>query len=1298
MKIDVDKILVLLIGAAALFLSRTAAADPNLDPIPGYYQDPGISGNRDYINQGLGEHIDPFTGKLQFHFVDLFLAGNGGLDIKIQRSYSSGDGFLRDPGPVGIGWTMSFGRVLRKATVNICDISQAPPLNPVLELPDGSRQILYVGDGTVGTVGQFLTTSMWVASCASSSPTSGLIVRSPDGTEYDMTTMGPAVGPTPTNQQKAWYVSKIIDRNGNSLSFAYQTFAQYLAVSQVTASDGRKVTLNYNASGTLKSVTDGTRTVTYANHAVPNATGYFYLDSVTLPDGATKWSYAYNEAVDGTAGAGSIRQATFPTGGQYSYAYQLVTFNAALPPTQVISSKTGDGGTWSFSYKPASAILQNSTVSSGCGNPALDVTTVVSPDGTRLYCHVGYNSIGATTDGTSFIYAIGTLASTEIGVGQGISGADVEKTTPGFSPLAVTNAQFFARPADNLAAFQAPISAVETNGQSVTRDTATYGTTFSGFDKYGNPGLVTETGPRGDIRKTTVGYYIDTGKWIIHQRASEAPVVNTVALGTISRVFDANGNVLSETKYGVKTGWTYDVQGNIATKTDALQNAISYQNYKLGIPQLENHPEGETLKRVVDSVGNVTSVTDGAGATTTYTYDGMSRIKSITHPLASSSPVNVVWNQNSRVLTRGSFQETISFDGFGRETKRVAGGGGQSITQTFQYDSLGRRIFSSDPNSSLGTRTVYDILARPVQTLKACTSVTDTVCGASTTIAYQPAAELVTDELGAQTTYYYRGFGDAGALELMSVAPPASTLATINLKRNGLGQLVQVSQGAVTVNGQTTPYTRTYGYNTSYFLTSVVNPETGTTTIGRDALGNMISRQVGSAPATTFAYDGLNRLKTTTYPSGTPSVSRTYYPDGELKLVDNGISQRSFVYDANKNLSQESLTFGGRTFTTSYGYNANDALSTLTYDSGRVITYAPDAFGRSTQAAPFVTALSYFPNSTVKSITTANGVVTTYTQNARLWPATMQSSMGSTNILNSAYGYDAAGNMLTMTDTVDAGQNRTLSYDPLGRLSTVKAPWGTGTLTYDGMGNILTQKFDTFALGYNYDPTTILLKAVSGSRALSYSYDAYGDAISNGSTAFAYNDAENMTCANCGSANEVDYQYDGDGMRLSATPKGGVPTYFVYGHGGHLMMEATPTKSLKEYVYVSGKQVAVAESSVNTSLSLSATVSSATAAVNDLVTFTLSVNNTGTSDAADVSIVDTLPPQMTVVSMSPQCGAAGGSITCAVGALAAASTSTVTIVARPVQAGTQFNVGTVTSSTPNSSAQQSSTVTSVVVH
>jgi hypothetical protein len=133
--------------------AAVAAAAHARDPIPTFYQEPGLSPNREVVDQHVSEHIDPFTGKLQIHAVDLFLPGNGGLDIKVQRSYSSVDEFLADPrdtnlvvpSPIGVGWTMHFGRVLRGGNVAICDNANVNPGRmPVLELPDGSRQVLYI--------------------------------------------------------------------------------------------------------------------------------------------------------------------------------------------------------------------------------------------------------------------------------------------------------------------------------------------------------------------------------------------------------------------------------------------------------------------------------------------------------------------------------------------------------------------------------------------------------------------------------------------------------------------------------------------------------------------------------------------------------------------------------------------------------------------------------------------------------------------------------------------------------------------------------------------------------------------------------------------------------------------------------------------------------------------------------------------------------------------------------------------------------------------------------------------------
>lgn len=321
-----------------------AFADGVDEPIPSFYQEPGISRTRDYSDQHPAERIDPFTGKLQWHFVDLFIPGNGGMDIKVQRSYTSPGLQWPEPSPVGLGWTMHFGRVIRRASIGICDtasFSSDARQDPVLELPDGSRRILYLAfDGM-----SFITTDFWKAVCDPSG--NGLMVYSPDGTSYSMTSQGVAFG-TGTNTQNVFYTTRMTDRNGNWMAFTYNLVPTGgAAVSGITTSDGRTVNFAYTANA-LTSVSDGTRTWNYVQTQAPGAT-VMQLTQVQRPDG-TNWSYDYN---DGTvsAGAYAMYRATYPTGGTINYTYGTVQFaaNPSIPTSIVVTQKVSNpGGTWTW--------------------------------------------------------------------------------------------------------------------------------------------------------------------------------------------------------------------------------------------------------------------------------------------------------------------------------------------------------------------------------------------------------------------------------------------------------------------------------------------------------------------------------------------------------------------------------------------------------------------------------------------------------------------------------------------------------------------------------------------------------------------------------------------------------------------------------------------------------------------------------------------------------------------------------------------------------------------------------------
>jgi YD repeat-containing protein len=1142
--------LILCLAAGVKF----AFADGVDEPIPSFYQEAGVSENRLSTAHHSHERIDPFTGKLQWHFVDLFIPGNGGLDIKVQRSYSSLNEILGDDSPFGAGWTMHFGRVIRKSTVNICDTGQSPNVTPVLELPDGSRQMMFDSLDGPGTI----TTSLWKGTCDPGG--SGLIVRSPDGTRYEMTTPGPNIG-NPNFTQATYYTTRIVDRNGNSLDFTYSfNGGTAFGVSGITSSDGRSVTFNYS-NGVINTIQGAGATWTYSLTHIPGiGTNQYFLDQVTRPDGTT-WKYEYNPTAAGpgagTAGGYSMKKVTYPTGGVINYTYGFVTFspNIAIPVSTAITQKVSNDGTWTYAYQPATTAVNfvngtaSYTIDPAAANTQFDKTTVTGPEGSTTYLHLGYTSVPS-----GGVYLIGTLAGKIATSNIGGSPFITQIEANSWNRALISN-QTNARPGANLT-FDVGTYTPLLSERQISRNGQIYTTTFSNWDGFTNPQTIVETGTA--TRTTNVTYLTDTAKWIVHQKKDET----TDTIGSITRTFDPNFNMLTETRYGVKTTFTYTGQGDIATKKDARGNITSYNSYMRGIPQQEIQPENVTITRLVSDAGNITSQVDGENASTSYGYDSLNRLTSITHPLGN--PVTIAWGSNTRTVTRGNYQEVVTFDGFGRQTqvRHTDTNGGQIVTQNYRYDPLGRRTFASYPNASVGTGFVYDIVG---QTLGIYHGHDPDAQTQTSTRVFQFIENTVhmTNERAYNYTYTYRAYGDPDHRDLMAIDAPLAA-ASVTMTRNGAGQLTQVTQDTKV---------RSYGYDASYFLTSMIDPEVGTTTYGRDEVGNMTSRQVGSSGTTAYVYDGRNRLTTTTYPIGTPNVTRTYYADDKLKSSDTGLARHDYVYNANKSMTRETLTITGQTpFITQYAYDGNDALDVLTYGSGQTVTYAPDAFGRPTKAAPYVTAVTHHPNGQAASIAYANGVTTSIGLNARQWPNTM-SITGSSAISNMTYTYDEAGNVYSITDTLDGSYDRGMDYDPIDRLTMANGSWGSGSITYNGHGDITSQLLGSTSLNYAYDSTTNRLTSISGTRAYTFSYDVYGNVTNNGTNAFIYDDASNMRCTNCGQGNEVAYDYDGANMRVRTT-KAGVPTYFIYGANGNLLWESTPGSSFTEYVYLHGKQVA----------------------------------------------------------------------------------------------------------------------------
>jgi YD repeat-containing protein len=1201
--------LVMLCGIAG---NVWAQAPEPPDPVPSFYQESGKSSRtREYINQSNAEHIDPFTGKLQYHHVDLFTPGNGGLDLKLQRSYNS---FGRvtsnvyEDSPMGLGWTMNFGRLVVPTIKGVC----GPSGLPVFELSDGTRRVFY-RDLNGGNV--YVSTDFWRAECGSIQQNIAMVFTSPDGTRYETGYNGHTFDFPITSTSHN--VSKITDKNGNWIKIEYQYLPNLISgIKSVMTSDGRAALFEYGYQrSTVESVTEGDIITAGSNifvQAKPGGRKWIYsytkfasidfLTQVTLPNGEN-WKYEY-QVTPGAAGYLSLRQVTQPTGGIYDYTYSTVDFTGGVlqaEPNVVLTQKVatkrdtvlfGQNAaptteTWTYEYLPATQRLPlftdtntNTTVARwSCtldlrNYPYFDRTTVTGPDEVRTIAHFGNGSIHS-----GLVHLLGSKV---------CSAQTNQVNLYGYASVKISEVPVLG-PQGSFNAVDPVTYAAIPDSQSINRLGESFNTVSSNFDSFGNPQTITETGSHTKV--TNITYNNIPAKWIIRQKKDETQTEGAETL-TTTRTFDAIGNMLSQVQAGVPTTYTYHPSGDLASVTDARLKTTQYTDYYRGIARLETQPggiplplaaaENVLLTRTVSDAGNVTSETDGEGATTSFTYDGLNRVTGITHPLGN--PVTVAWGANTKTVTRGNYVSETTYDSFGREAQSKhtdnTPTANKVITQKYKVDSLGRRTFASYPNNSIGTKYSYDLLNRQTIIFHEFDPGDDSYSDYQSNL-YRSFEIIRRNERGIKMAYKYRTYGNPDNADLMKITRVDSSngaLITVDtyatISRNILGQMTNLAQDGVN---------RTYSYNANFYLTAMTEPETGTTVMGRDAIGNLISKQIFdsinnqqvNSLVTTYSYDDRNRLASITYPAGTPSVIKRYFKDDKLKSIDNGISKRTYVYDANKNLSNETLTVGAKVFPLVHTYNANDAHTSMRYGSNKIVNYAPDAFGRPTQATPYVTSVAYHPSGNASNYTFANGVVTTMNQDDRQRPNTIKATKSS-NIIDMYYYYDGVGNVLSINDSVDPYYDRNLKYDSINRLTQSN----TQTFLYNLNGDIDKQNLNFGlpgnSLNYEYDPVKRRLLNVSGINAYAMQYDVYGNVTNNGKNTFAYNDASQLKCANCGFPNEILYEYDGNGIRTKSR-KNNTDTFYMYGISGQLLWEETPNNSLKEYIYLGGKQIATRE-------------------------------------------------------------------------------------------------------------------------
>jgi RHS repeat-associated protein len=548
-------------------------------------------------------------------------------------------------------------------------------------------------------------------------------------------------------------------------------------------------------------------------------------------------------------------------------------------------------------------------------------------------------------------------------------------------------------------------------------------------------------------------------------------------------------------------------------------------------------------------------------------------------------------------------------------------------------DGLGRTYTSSNPYRSSSDPTYgittykYDALGRTVLVIppdgtSSNNNISTQYCGPTT---------LVTDQAG----HWRRSKSDAFG-RLVEVDEPNSTTATVNVcpgtgepiwvtkyTYDGLDDLLSVAQGG--------SHNRSFIYDSLKRLTSSTNPETGPTTpvvYTYDANGNVSTKKDGRGTASTisYSYDDLNRSIGRTYSNGDSSVSYAYdqatcvvvstcYNIGRRTSMSDAGGSESWAYDKMGREWGEKRTTNGLTKTTGYTYDLSGDLATLTYPSGRTVTYTTDYAGRPSDAQDVANNIAYIegpcPNGTgttgacyapqgavsVQTFGPSTGTYVNYEANFnnRLQPNTIgifvpgQTTFFMRPIYNfvDANGHNN-GNVISISNYSDSTRSQQFTYDQVNRLLTATAStyatspahcWGeayvydnatTGSGEYGNLTNINVAS--TAYNGCTQDSLSVVSNA--NNQITSFSYDGVGNVLNDTHNSYLWNaESEIKTAAG------VNYTYDGDGNRLQ---KSNGKIYW-YGAGTQVLDESDRSGNITdEYVFFGGQRVSHRVVSSNT--------------------------------------------------------------------------------------------------------------------
>jgi RHS repeat-associated protein len=803
------------------------------------------------LNDRMSLSVNVASGNLLVRAPDIQIAGTG-LDLSVERFFNSG---LQRNAELGTGWTMDGGRQVR--------LRYGLNGEAILYGPSG-----YVVTFTKNPDNTFNTPPGFNATLTKDT-TSNTAKLAFHRTGITLNFNNPA-GAT------EGAIKSVVDQNGNTISYAYDTTTGPAAgrLTEITDTRGRKVEFVYDSGHPqrIEYVHDvaGNRYYDYDYEPASGNDLTSYTDPTDPTGKVTHYEYEPNthelEAI--TDPKGNVTEINYVPG---AIPKKIASIERLAP-----GQAEGTGDKWTFSY-------QSPGTDCNSADPNFGMTVLTDPeDHTTKYCYDADGRVLKVIDGNGRPQSVSYTPNKN----------DIATyTSPSYATLGV-NASFTYNSDDSLTDIVSPTG----TGANMTSKLSYAGASpcRPGGDYYK---YYPESFTNAQGRKTSFCYDDQGNVTSVSDQAAGAISIERLRPDhQVTKVTDGNGS---------QTTYTYYPNGELKTITPPAPLGATTITY--------------------DALSRVSTVKDGKLQTRTYAYDNLDRVKKITFDDTSSTSYaydangNVDFREDRDSPTDTPDTTDYDYDHLNQVTDEFFPDGGHN---GYTYDDVGNLATLNDGDGS--TIYTYDAGNRP-KTIREpegrCTTSPTVLC---TRFTY----EDLPDGRSTVKRSYPNGvdmlttLDAAGRTQQVLSSKGASTLRRFDYDyRDPGGRETELVQKAGDFGSGITEATWEYTYDPRDRL-EVADLKSGTQQLAHydyryDGAGNMtFANKNGSL--TSYAYNRANELCWSVSADLTPTMPCGAAPAGAV----------SYSHDKNGNMLGNSVGLA-------HEYNAKDQTTKAVVPAGR---------------------------------------------------------------------------------------------------------------------------------------------------------------------------------------------------------------------------------------------------------------------------------------------------------------------------------------------------------------------------